>query len=411
MHINFISLAKDINDKKGWSGTPYMVMKSLQSKGHILHVVNFLPDNTPIWHRVVIRLYRYMSAWNGKRYLYWFTDMFQRSLRRQYRKLNVPECDLTFVVGQSFFIPPMLPSRTPIVYLCDATFSAVENYYPEFSDLFASVSLQGNRICRDALLGCSKIIMSSAWAKRHAVEDYKIAQEVIDVVEFGANLESDLMGRIVKEYTNKHKFTILFSGVHWERKGGDVAVECCDELIRLGYDVELIVAGVDVPASCQRDYIRSVGFLNKNVEEEYKKYVRIMEEADFLLFPSHAECSAIALCEAAGFALPVFAYRTGGLENYVSDGYNGVLLNESSRGKEFASEINEAIIRGLLNDMSANAGSFLLTLNSSFPTRRATSSAKPSPSPSPSTTAGRAHSILSILNSKFLINPLTPLTA
>ena len=40
--------------------------------------------------------------------------------------------------------------------------------------------------------------------------------------------------------------------------------------------------------------------------------------------------------------------------------------------------------------------SFLLTLNSSFPTRHATSSAKPSPSPSPSTTAGPALSKQSI---------------
>ena len=355
MRINLISLAKDGNDKRGWSGTPYMVMKSLQSKGHKVHVMNFMPDSCPVLHRVVIKLFRCMSALTGKQYLYWFTDMFQKSLKRKYAKLNVPECDLTFVVGQSFFIPPMLPSKTPLVYLCDATFSAVENYYPEFSDLFSTVSRQGNRICRKALNGCSRIIMSSEWAKRHAVEDYGISPDKIEVVEFGANLENPMMGRIVKNYAGKKKFRILFSGVHWKRKGGDVAVECCDELIRLGHDVELIVAGVDVPASCQRDYIRPVGFLNKNVEKEYKEYVKIMEEADFLLFPSHAECSAIALCEAAGFALPVFAYRTGGLENYVSDGYDGFLLPESSRGKEFAQKIDEAIVKGLLNDMSANA--------------------------------------------------------
>ena len=355
MHINLISLAKDNNDKRGWSGTPYMAMKSLQSKGHEVNVINFIPDDCPIWHRVVIRLFRYLSAFTGKQYLYWFTDLFQKSLKRRYDRLNAPECDLVFVVGQSFFIPPVLPSKTPVVYLCDATFSAVENYYPEFSNLYGSVSRQGNRICRKALEGSSRIIMSSDWAKRHAVHDYDISPELIEVVEFGANLESEVMGRIVKDYTGKKKFRILFSGVHWKRKGGDVAVECCDELVRSGYDIELIVVGVDVPASCQRDYIRPVGFLNKNVEKEYKKYVKIMEEADFLLFPSHAECSAIALCEAAGFALPVFAYRTGGLENYVSDGYNGYLLDESSRGKEFACKIGEAITKGVLNDMSANA--------------------------------------------------------
>lgn len=355
MRINLISLARDANDKKSWSGTPYMVMKSLQSKGHMVQVLNFLPDKCPIWHRIIIKLFRYMHSLTGKQYLYWFTDMFQKSLRRQYGKLNVPESDLTFVVGQSFFIPPIMHSNVPIVYLCDATFSAVENYYPEFSHLLGFVSRQGNRICQKALSICDKIIMSSYWAKHHAVEDYKISPELIEVVEFGANLESDLMGQIIKSYTPKQKYKILFSGVHWERKGGDVAVECCDELIRLGYDVELIVAGVEVPITCQRDYMRLVGFLNKNVENEYKEYIKIMEESDFFLFPSHAECSAIALCEAAGFALPVFAYRTGGLENYVSDGYNGALLHESSRGKEFACRINEAITKCQLNNMSANA--------------------------------------------------------
>ena len=55
--------------------------------------------------------------------------------------------------------------------------------------------------------------------------------------------------------------------------------------------------------------------------------------------------------------------------------------------------------------------SFLSTLNSSFPTRHATSFAKPSLSPSALTTAGPVLSKLSIHNSKFLINPLNPPTA
>lgn len=355
MRINLISLAKDSEDKKSWSGTPYMVMKSLESKGHIINTINYMPEYYPISHRVIIKYFKCISFITKKQYLYWFTELFQRLLKRQYAKLVVPECDLTFVVGQSFFIPPILPLKSPIVYLCDATFSAVENYYPEFSNLYISVSKQGNRLCKKALSSCHKIIMSSIWAKQHAVKDYNITPDLIHVVEFGANLENEMMGQIVRDYTNTKKFKILFSGVHWGRKGGDVAVECCDELIRMGYDIELIVAGVDVPVSWERAYIRPVGFLNKNIEKEYNQYIKIMSEADFLLFPSRAECSAIALCEAAGFALPVFAYKTGGLENYVVDGYNGVLLQEFSGGKEFAYKINEVIKRKLLNDFSANA--------------------------------------------------------
>ena len=294
MRINLISLAKDSNDKRSWSGTPYMVLKSLQAIGHEVNVLNYMPDKYPVFHRIIIRLYGVISRATGKKYLYWFTSLFQKLLKKRYSQLRVLESDLTFVVGQSFLIPPIIPCKTKLVYLCDATFSAVEDYYPEFSDLYKIVSCQGNRICREALLACDKIIMSSNWAKQHAVEDYHISPAKIDVVEFGANIVSVKMGSIERDYSNKQKYRILFSGVHWERKGGKIAVECCDYLISKGYNIELIVAGVDVPMSYERTYIRPVGFLNKNIEKEYVEYVRILEEADFLLFPSKAECSAIA---------------------------------------------------------------------------------------------------------------------
>lgn len=355
MRINLISLAKDANDKKSWSGTPYMVLSSLQSMGHVVNVINFLPETYPVYHRILIKLYNLLGKLINKQYLYWFTNLFQRLLIRQYSRMSIPDSDLTFVVGQSFFIPPILPCETRLIYLCDATFSAVENYYPEFSRLYKSVSQQGNMLCKKALYACDRIIMSSNWAKEHAINDYHISESLIEVVEFGANLEASKMGQIKREYTNIKKLKILFSGVHWERKGGVVAVECCDYLIQMGYDIELIIAGVTAPAQYSRPYIRSVGFLNKNFSTEYDQYLKIMEESDILLFPSRAECSAIALCEAASYALPVFAYKTGGLENYVKDGFNGYLLPEASHGYDFAIKIDEAIRTSVLQELSDNA--------------------------------------------------------
>lgn len=355
MRINLLSLAKDANDKKSWSGTPYMVLKALKDMGHEVNVFYILPQKTPVFHKVLIKLYRLISILTHKKHLYWFSDIFQKELKKQCTKIQMPESDLIFVVGQSFLIPPLIPCKAPLIYLCDATYSAVENYYPEFSNVYMWNAQQANKICKQALINCNGIIMSSQWAKSHAVNDYHIPSEKISVVEFGANIESSMIGEIDKVYYHKKTIKILFSGVHWERKGGEVAVECCDQLVNKGYDVRLVVAGVDVPTKYQRDYIDSVGFLNKNNPEEYEKYVKILESTDILLFPSKAECSAIALCEAAGFSLPVFAYDTGGLSNYVKDGYNGRLLNLENTGADFADAIDYAVSFQLLKEYSDNA--------------------------------------------------------
>lgn len=355
MNINFVSLAKEPEDRKSWSGTPYMVLKSLEKMGHCVSLLNYMPPIPPIFHRIIIKVYSLLGKITNKQYLYWFTNLFQRILKKEYSSTYIPQADLTFVVGQSFLIPTMLPLNTPIVFLCDATFSAVENYYPEFSNIFNVTSRQGNSICKLALENSSKIIMSSEWAKSHAINDYNIPADKISVVEFGANLTCSKIGNISRSYKEISRYRILFSGVHWERKGGRIAIECCDELVRLGYNIQLIVAGVDVPKEFQREYILPVGFLNKNNLTEYDEYIKILENAHLLLFPSKAECSAITLCEAAGFALPVFAYETGGLANYIHDGYNGRLLDIKCGGDAFASAIELAIRTGDIQRFSDNA--------------------------------------------------------
>lgn len=355
MRIRLVSLAKDITDKRSWSGTPYMVYNTLKKMGHSVTLMYYVPSVYPLFDRVMNKIFSFIGRLTQKRFLYWFSSLFQRSLKKEIKKCSKIDEDLIFVVGQSFLIPPLLPNDRPIVYLCDATFSAVEDYYPEFSNLFRFSSRQGNRICSKAMHSCCRIITSSHWAKKHAVTDYKIEPSSIDVVEFGGNIDCQEMGHIKKSYSNRKVYKVMFSGVHWERKGGRIAVECCDELKRMGYEIQLIVAGLEIPKLYQRDYVRAVGFLDKNDTHDYEQYISLLKEADFMLFPSKAECSSIALCEAAGFALPVFAYKTGGLDNYVKNEYNGYLLPYNSDGKVFAQKIHQAIYDGQLQRLSDNA--------------------------------------------------------
>lgn len=102
-------------------------------------------------------------------------------------------------------------------------------------------------------------------------------------------------------------------------------------------------------------WVHNHGFLNKNNPEEYHRLIEIMSRQDIFLFPSRAECSSIALCEANAFGLPCFVYDTGGTANYVENGKNGYILPLSASGKDFAEKFEECINNHEFDRLSINA--------------------------------------------------------
>ena len=77
--------------------------------------------------------------------------LYQRHLAKILReKANIADCDMIVVVAYSVIVAALPHVRKPIVYFTDATYSALENYYPEVSHLFKFSSRQANAICKTA---------------------------------------------------------------------------------------------------------------------------------------------------------------------------------------------------------------------------------------------------------------------
>lgn len=64
--------------------------------------------------------------------------------------------------------------------------------------------------------------------------------------------------------------------------------------------------------------------------------------------PTIADCSAISFAEASAYGLPVYAYDTGGVSNYIQNGRNGYMLSLGSSGATFGMKIKESIESGEL---------------------------------------------------------------
>lgn len=356
MKINFIAFAPEI-DKKAWSGTVYMIYNFLKKNGRVNYISCAV--KCPLSHRLFSMLLNGLRFFHitNKRYVYTNSFLYKKIINK--KLANIPfddDCDLIFVAAYSSIVASIPATDKPIIYLTDSTYSGVEDYYPEISNLFGFSSKQANTLSKTAFEKAKYVIVSSFWAKNNAVNDYKINPDKIHVIEFGANIEDSRLGKIERFYEGKTKFNILLSGVNWERKGGDIAVDCCRDLINKGIDVTLHIAGMDVPEKYRGlTFIKEYGFLDKKDAVQYKLYIDLLLNADIFLFPSKAECSAIVLCEAAGFGIPAFTYDTGGIANYVVNGLNGYRLPLTANGIDFAVQINRAIINKELEQLNKGA--------------------------------------------------------
>ncbi|MEP6905279.1 MAG: glycosyltransferase, partial [Gemmatimonadales bacterium] len=120
---------------------------------------------------------------------------------------------------------------------------------------------------------------------------------------------------------------LLFVGVDWERKGGDLALAIAGRLYDAGVRAELTIVGAspEIPPA-MRDIAKSTGFIAKNTTYGKSTMERLFAESHFLLLPTRAECFGIVMAEASSFGVPSIASDVGGVPGVIRDGVNGFMF-------------------------------------------------------------------------------------
>lgn len=357
--ILYISTAKDRNDKREWSGTVYYSLHALENAGYQVDYIDALSGlRQDFIDKLLVRYWCWIADHLHKNVRFDESFYTARMMRKALRKIDYSNYDVIFV-PTDMCIVSALPSsvKQKIVHLVDAPVQSLFDYYTEFSNLTWHNRLEASILTKRAFRRAHLIIASSGWCKKESVRHCGIAPEKIAVIEFGANMDDADIPEIEHEYDSGRPLRIYWSGVNWIRKGGDVAFDCCQELIKRGYHVEFHITGMKELSDeiGNQPWVFNHGFLNKNIKEESQRLIDIMSGQDIFLFPSRAECSSIALCEANAFGLPCFVYDTGGTANYVENGKNGYMLPLSATGKDFANMIECCEKKDLLSGMSVAA--------------------------------------------------------
>jgi glycosyltransferase involved in cell wall biosynthesis len=148
------------------------------------------------------------------------------------------------------------------------------------------------------------------------------------VVPFGANIEckrnvDDIKTIIAKRPKDICK--LLFLGVDWCRKGGDIAVEITEALNRQGLRTELTIVGCHPPSNVP-EFVNVRGFVSKDTKEGQAVLDRLLGQSHFLLLPSRADCVPVVIPEANSFGAPVVTSNVGGIPTVVRTGANGAMF-------------------------------------------------------------------------------------
>jgi glycosyltransferase involved in cell wall biosynthesis len=306
-------------DVRTWSGTPFHMIRALQAEFPSGIAIRTPPSIT---YRVVRRL----VAWPSNSVeLGWLTIGASLKASPVLRTLKKIRPDLVVCIANTP-VAAEVSSRYPIVHVSDTTFALMRNYYANFARLRPWVQQSGNAMERLVITRSRACLYSSQWAADSAVRDYGANPQRVYFVPWGCNVE---FGR-PEDFANRSgpaaPCPIVFIGVDWKRKGGDIALATVARLRNAGVQAHLHVIGIKPDGAQDNDAVTWHGFISKATDEGIERLDSLLGAAAFLLLPTRQDCTPMVIAEANSRGIPAITTLTGGVGSIVSEGVNGYAL-------------------------------------------------------------------------------------
>jgi glycosyltransferase involved in cell wall biosynthesis len=333
MKIAFVSVFDPTNPHT-WSGTPYAILAQMIRAGVGVDVIGPLSRKAR---------YQFLPTWVASKVLgkTYHADREPRLIaaysREIERRMSGRRYDAIFSLET--FLVARLNRPEPIIYWSDAVWNLMKDYY--YYNAIESMHAKATLYEQQAMNKAAHAIYSSDWAAAGAHKYYQIDRAKLSVIPFGANLEiehdhADIEAAVAARRNDI--CTLLFLGVDWKRKGGDIAIETAGILNEWGLETQLLVVGCKIPGK-RPSFAKELGFISKRTKEGQSRIAELLRTSSFLIFPTRAECSAIVLSEASAFGLPIITTDTGGIPTYVRQGINGIRVPLSEGPRTYAEHI------------------------------------------------------------------------
>lgn len=347
MQIAYLT-SYDVLDSTTWSqkqlglcGAGYHLAKSLEAQSMSLDYIGPLEQVKPsLEHKFKWHLNQKLFK---KDYFYFL----EPSVLEKYSSQVLPKLaklNSDVVLCPENTIPlAYLECKQPIILWTDAPLSASVNHYPWLSKLTRETLNHLYAMEKLAMEKCKLLIFLSDWAAQTAIETYGIDPSKVTVVPWGANLEINRNSEDIHSIVEAKKdecCKLLFIGVDWFRKGGDIAFKIAEELNSRGIKTELSVVGCEPETEYPLpSYVKKLGFIPKNTWEGLNKINKLFTESHFLVLPSRADFSPHVFCEANSFGVPCISTQVGGIPTLIKHNLNGKTFSLSASISDYCNYI------------------------------------------------------------------------
>jgi len=332
--IIFLS-SKDPNSTKAWSGIPYFMFLALSKH----YRIEYQPS--PQFRKLRLLAYyldKVMRKIGAKKYLFDYgillsvlTGIANSISLRKYQGIKFIFCPAG--LAEIAF----LKTKIPIVTCGDSSMLQLIDYYPILRNVSIISKWEIEFIERRALRKSSVNLFSSDWASNFITNRFNLNN--VRTISFGANILNQQDVIPTKEIS-KNKCSLIFVGVDWERKGGDLAIRIQQDIQQKGVVCKLIIIGSSPSRKLTSQNIEIIETLDKIAQKEL--YRSKFEESDFMILPTQADCTPIVIAESFAFGVPVVASNTGGISCMINRGINGFLIDRQEP-ELFAKVILETI--------------------------------------------------------------------
>ncbi|MFN5307985.1 MAG: glycosyltransferase family 4 protein [Candidatus Kapaibacterium sp.] len=334
MHIAYVS-SFDPHNVSSWSGTGYFIAEALKNTQHKVSFIGPLTENGALLSK--LRQQFYASIFQKKHIRGFDENILQGYARQIAKQLHRVQPDVIFSVWSLPIID--LETDIPISFTADALFSLMKDFYPDWSNITEATKINGINSDIKSLAKASAAIYCSDWVADEAIQQYKTPKEKVHVVPYGANIHKDFIpnAQQVIRTSRQDSCSLLFLGVDWRRKGGDIVFNTLKHLRNSGVNAELTICGCVPPKEvAEHKYVKVIPYLNKNNKSDLHVLCTLLKESAFLFLPTRAEAFGIVFCEASAFGLPSISTSVGGVSTAVKNNVNGYLLPYEAQHEDYA---------------------------------------------------------------------------
>jgi glycosyltransferase involved in cell wall biosynthesis len=311
-----------------WSGISRSLVTHLRLAGHTVVAGNVDVRSTDRLIAAAATFAPERARWGTRYHLSGVPFRLRSRRARRIVAARTRQSDIIVQIGATFDSRGAAP--LPYCLCCDSNIlMAQHGVSTGFSDAARLTQAEVDAIRKREMLvyqGAAALFPLSARLGRSFVEDFDVPPERIHPIYAGPNLGPSLLKAAEARTADPARPpTILFVGLQFERKGGDVLVQSFRRIRAELPSARLLLAGV--PADFMTEPgVTCLGVLDKNRPADAASLAHAYADADVFALPTRFEPFGIAFVEAMHFGLPCIGPNAWAVPEIIDDGRTGYLV-------------------------------------------------------------------------------------